>query len=95
MDKGSFPQLTALILLLSAVRMTSELPDVLVRLMAGGTSVLLVPESTLSLLVVLTAEQVVAVADRASESDQSLFESESHARFALPEDICLIRASTF
>lgn len=95
MDMGSLSRLTALILLLSAVWMISKLPDVLVRLMEGGTSVSLVPESTLILLVTLPAEQTVAVADLANESDQSLFESESQARFALPEDICLIRESTF
>lgn len=95
MDKGSFPWLTAFILLLSAVWMISKLQDVLLRFINGGTSVLLVTEWTLSCLAVLPAERAVAVAGLANESDQSLLESESQARFALLEDICLIRASTF
>lgn len=54
----------------------------------------LVPESTLRRLAALAVERDVAFADLAIDSDQSLLESDSHARFALPEAICLIKAST-
>lgn len=75
--------------------MRRELLDLFFRRKDGGTKVSLVPESTLRRSATLTAEKVVAVAERAIESDQSLLESESQARFTFPEENCLMRASYF
>lgn len=94
MSSGRFPRLTALILLLSAVRMINKLFDIFSSCMEGGTSVSLVPESTFRRLMVPDVVIAVAVANRAIDSDQSLLESESHARFAFPDDTCLMIAST-
>lgn len=54
----------------------------------------LVPESTLSRLSLLAEGPLAEVADLAMQSEKSLLESDSQARFVFPLEICLMMVSS-